>query len=268
MTKSTAPTTVLVVDDEPRERAGLKRIVDDLPDFQVLGEASDGTSAVRAIRDLRPALVLLDVQMPPPDGFGVLRAVGPEAMPPVVFVTAHDRYATAAFEAHAVDYVLKPFRVERLVAAMRRARDGIEERRLGDLARRLMALLEDGPSPTMARAEPPARVVVKGVGRTDLVPVRDILWIEATGYCVTLHTRQQALVHRESLRSLESRLEPEGFVRVHRSALVAMQHVRKITVLPRAEHELTLVDGSRVRVSRSRWGEVEGLIRAWRDTER
>ena len=264
---ATPRTTVLVVDDEPHERSGLTRIIEELPDFRVIGEAADGASAIRAIRRLSPDLVLLDVQMPPPDGFGVLRAVGPEAMPAVVFVTAHDRYATAAFEAHAVDYVLKPFRVERLVGAMRRAREVLEERRLGDLARRLMALLDDAPSAVQAKTGGVTRVVVKGVGRTDLVPVREIVWIEATGYCVTVHTRHQSFVHREPLRSLEIRLQREGFVRVHRSALVAMRHVRKVAVLPRAEHELTLVDGTRVRVGRSRWGDVERVIRSWREAD-
>jgi two-component system, LytTR family, response regulator len=264
MSDAAPPTTVLVVDDEPHERAGLKRIVDGLDDFRFAGEAADGASAVRAIRELAPELVLLDVQMPPPDGLEVIRQVGPEAMPAVVFVTAWDRYAVAAFEAHAVDYVLKPFREARLVAAMRRARGTLEARRLGTLARRFLAVLDDvALSP--AKGEAPARVVVHGVGRTELVPVGEIVHIEASGYCVTLHTRQRTFVHRESMRSLAARLPADRFVRVHRSAIVNMRHVRRVSVLPRAGHELTLADGSRVRVSRSRWGDVERMLRRWRE---
>jgi two-component system LytT family response regulator len=262
MTSPPRPITVLVVDDEPPARIGLARLVARREGFTVVGECGDGGSAIRAIRDLKPDLVLLDVQMRPPDGFGVVRAIGPEKMPAVIFVTAHDRFAVAAFETHALDYLLKPFSERRIDEALRRARDHFESRRMSDLGQRLLGLLGGSPG-----GAPPAadqdRIVIRSTGKTEVVPVAEVLRVEAAGYCVRLHTRQRVFVHRESMRSLEARLPASRFVRVHRSTLVNRDLIREARVTRSGEHELVLQDGTRLQVSRSRWGDVSRILTAW-----
>lgn len=252
-------TSVLIVDDEPHARAGIRRILVSRADFAVVGECGDGREAVRAIIDLRPDLVLLDVQMPAPDGFGVLRAVAADRLPQVVFVTAFDDYAVRAFEAHAVDYVLKPFSDQRLLAAMERARDAIARDHLSAIGRRLLAVLDDVDVLESNGAD---RIVVRSIGRTQVVPVADVAWIEASDYCVRLHTATGAIVHRESLQALERRLEGR-FVRAHRSALVQVALITEVRSAGRDEHELVLRGGHRVRVSRTRWPAVDAVLRRW-----
>jgi len=264
--RPTNPLSVLVVDDEPPARRGLVRLLASRDDVRVVGQCGDGNAAIKAIRTLAPDLVLLDVQMPPPDGFAVVRAIGPEKMPAVVFVTAHDRFAVAAFEAHALDYVLKPFSERRLFEALRRARDLIESRRLGELARRLIGVLGDATGPVATSETPEAedRIVVRSVGRTEVVLIADLLRVEAVGYYVRLFTPARTYLHREPLHGLEARLPAGGFLRVHRSTLVNVDQIREARVTPTGEHELLMRDGSRVKVSRSRWGCVAEQLRKWR----
>jgi two-component system LytT family response regulator len=256
------PITVLVVDDEPPARAGLMRLLAGYPEYTVVGDCGDGTSAIQAIRTLTPDLVLLDVQMPPPNGLAVVRAVGPEQMPAVIFVTAHDRFAVAAFNAHAVDYVLKPYSERLLLEAMLRARDLIESRRLGELARRLIGVLGEEPGSPAAGAPREDRIVVRSVRKTEVVPVSELLRVEASGYCVRLITAGRSIVHREALGALEKRLGGR-FIRVHRSTLVNVEQIREARVRTHGEHELVLRDGSRLKVSRQRWAEVNALLRKW-----
>ncbi len=257
-----SPLSVLIVDDEPLARQGLARIVAAQNEFTVAGQCADGGAAIRAIRALQPDLVLLDVQMPPPDGLAVVRAIGTKEMPPVIFVTAHDQHAIAAFESHAMDYLLKPFTERRLLEALGRARELLESRRLGELARRLLGVLGDSaptePTPSLDR------LVVRSVGKTEIVPVAEIRWIEAAGYCVRIHTRQRTIVHREPLSALEARLPAGRFVRIHRSALVRLDQIREARVTRSEEHEVILEDGTRLKVSRSRWHTVDSLFRKWR----
>jgi two-component system LytT family response regulator len=249
------PLTVLVVDDEPHARTGLARMLAARSDLITVGECADGASAIRAIRDLHPDLVLLDVQMPAIDGLGVVRAIGPASMPAVVFITAHDHFAVRAFEAQAIDYVVKPFSRERLFQAIDRACEHRELRRMGDLGRRLVsALAETGET---SSSPPAGRIVVKSVGKTELVPVAELIRVDAAGYCVKLHTRKGVIVHREPLYAIAAQLPQDRFVRVHRSAIVSLAHVREARVTASGEHELVMLDGARIPVSRTRWGEVE-----------
>lgn len=252
------PVSVLVVDDEPPARQGLARLVAAQEGFAVAGECGDGASAIEAIRSLAPDLVLLDVQMPPPDGLGVVRAVGAEQMPAVIFVTAYEAHAVAAFEAHALDYVLKPYTARRLAEALQRARSQIETRRLGELGRRLLGVLGEVQSPSTDR------IVVKSLGKTELVPVAEISRIEAAGYCVRIHTGRRVVVHREPLHALERRLPEQRFIRVHRSLLVNTRQIREARVTRSGEHQLVLQDGASVPVSRSRWPAVAALLESWR----
>lgn len=243
------PLTVVVVDDEPPALRGLARMLARRDGVEVVGQCADAGSAVRAIRERRPDLVLLDVQMTPHDGFSVLREMGDEA-PAVIFVTAHDRFAVAAFEHQVLDYLLKPFSEPRLDEALRRARTAVAARRAAPPVRPEASVLLD-------------RIVVRGLGRVDVVPVAEIVRIEAASYCVHLHTRSRLLVHREPLRTLETRLPPGRFLRVHRSVIVNVDQVQQVRMTPSGLHELSLLDGSRHAISRRRWARVATLLARW-----
>ena len=236
------PVRVLLVDDEPLVRAGLRASLVDRPEVVVVGEAGDGLAALDAIETLRPELVFLDVQMPGLDGFDVLAGVAPERLPAVVFVTAYEQYALRAFDAHAIDYLLKPFDEPRLLAALARACTWLE--RGGAAGTR--ALLDDVVA-TRGRD----RFVVKHGGRLRLVHGRDVAWVEARGNYVHLHTAEGEFLLRETLSALERTLPAERFVRVHRSAIVAMPEVRSLRRTPAGDGELELACGRKVPLGRS-----------------
>ncbi|MCP3140623.1 LytR/AlgR family response regulator transcription factor [Pyxidicoccus xibeiensis] len=262
---------VLLVDDEPLARRGLRSALARHADVGVCGECRDGREAVAAIRELRPHLVLLDVQMPELDGFGVIREVGVADMPAVIFITAYDTFAVRAFDAHAVDYLVKPFADERFDEALHRARQRLRQGEAVELGRRLADLLADTGSPRAPGAAPAAdvparpaptvergeRLLVKVGARSVLVPVADIDWIEAEDYCVTLHVGGEEHLMRESLAALEARLDPERFVRIHRSAIVNVERIRELHQASPTELVVVLGTGQRLRVSRSRREHLE-----------
>jgi two-component system LytT family response regulator len=260
------PIRVLIVDDEPLARAGLKKLCEGDPDIGVIVECADGRAAVAAIEQVEPDLLLLDIQMPGMDGFEVLRAVGPDRMPQVIFVTAYDQFALRAFEVHALDYLLKPFSDKRFFDAMARAKQAIRETARHDLGTRLLALLEavglkeqPGAEPIPAatdassKARPSAsRIVVRETGRVFFVSADEIDWIEAADYCAKLHVRDRVHVVRESMKSLAARLDPGRFFRVSRSAIVNLDRVREIQPFARGAQIVILTDGTRVTLSRTR----------------
>jgi two-component system LytT family response regulator len=262
---------VLLVDDEPLARRGLRHALARHPEVVVCGECRDGREAVTAIRELRPHLVLLDVQMPELDGFGVIREVGVAHMPAVIFITAFDAFAVRAFDVHAVDYLVKPFADERFDEALHRARQRLRQDEAVELGRRLAGLLADTsgplasapprpapPEPKAERpAEPPDRLLVKVGTRSVLVPVADIDWIEADDYCVTLHVGSQEHVLRDTLAALEARLDAERFVRIHRSAIVNVERIRELHHDSPTEMVVVLATGQRLRVSRNRREHLE-----------
>ena len=261
----TLPVRTLVVDDEPLARAGMRGLLADDPDVALVGECANGREAVAAIRAHAPDLVLLDVQMPEVDGFGVVREIGAAAMPVVVFVTAFDQYALRAFEARALDYLLKPFSDERFHEALARAKEQVRQRRLGALSAQLAALLgvAGGAAPaTPATPEPTTRLEVRLGGRRMFVAVADIDWIEASDYYVRLHAGGRSHLLRETLQELADRLDPRRFVRVHRSAMVAVDRVAELRTDGAGRHVLLLRDGTRLPVSRSRREQVEQALRA------
>jgi two-component system LytT family response regulator len=251
---------VVVVDDEPPARRGLVAMLAAHADVVVAGEAANGVEAVRAIRAARPDLVLLDVEMPGLDGFGVLRALGAEVPPLVVFVTAFDDYAVRAFEVHAADYLVKPFSDRRLADALARARAQLQQAEVTRTARQLAALLAaaTATAPAAALAAPPAASsgpaaasLVATTGRRSVViPIERVEWIEAEDYCVLVHTGQASYLLRESLRGLEPRLATCGFARVHRSALVNLARVRELRRPPQREWSIVLDSGAEIAVSR------------------
>jgi two-component system LytT family response regulator len=257
---------VLIVDDEPLARTGLRKLVQRDSDLVVVGECSDGREAVSAIERLAPDIVLLDVEMPELDGFGVIDAVPPERMPIVLFFTAYDRYAVRAFERSAVDYVVKPFDDERLTLALERAKRSVRSATLEELSERMVKLLHEvrrsrGSSVAAERDPFLSRLVVKGEGRTMLLDVGEIDWIEAANYYAKLHLGARTHLMRTSLGSLESRLDPSRFFRLHRSAIVNLDRVRELRPSFHGEHVVVLRDGTRLRLPRARRDGLAALLR-------
>jgi two-component system LytT family response regulator len=243
---------VLVADDEPLARRGVRQLLAPHRDITVVGEARNGVDTLTAIDALSPDLLFLDVQMPEMDGFEVLRARGPDRMPAVVFVTAHDQFAVRAFEAHALDYLVKPLRIDRFEAALQRVRERLRMKEAVDLAARLKALLQ------AERAKFGVERLVVPVATGELViPVAEIDWIGADDYYACLHVGAKSHLLRESLASLETLLDPRRFARVHRSAIVQIDRIRELH-----GDEVVLRGGTRVPVSRRRRATIEILLRS------
>lgn len=237
----------LIVDDEPLARQRLRKLLEADPDIVILGECGDGQEAVAELRRLRPDLVFLDVQMPALDGFGVLHELAGTALPVVIFVTAHDRYALKAFEVHALDYLLKPFDRTRFAAALERAKAQVRQGSASALSERLEELLQsiDG------RPRGPERLIVKSAGRSYFVRIADIDWIEAAGNYVRLHVGKDEHLLRESLTALEHRLDARRFVRIHRSTIVNLERIRELQPAFHGDYVIILHDGTELALSRS-----------------
>ena len=239
-------TRVIIADDEPLARARLRMLLADEPWVDVIAECSDGPSTIAAIEKFRPELVFLDVQMPGGSGFEVIEAIGAGRMPFVIFVTAFDRYALRAFDVHALDYLLKPFDRDRFRDALARARERIERRSDGDLERRLLAIVNDlKPAPQALE-----RFVIKAGGRVFFLRAEDIEWIEAAGNYVKLHVGAETHVFRETMNSLEARLNPHMFFRIHRSHIVNIERVRELQPWFNGEYVVFLTSGARLTLSR------------------
>ncbi|AKF81608.1 transcriptional regulator [Myxococcus fulvus 124B02] len=255
---------VLVVDDEPLARDNVRHLLSRAPDVTALWECESGGDAVDVILREKPDLVFLDVQMPEVDGFEVLREVGPELMPPVIFVTAFDQHAVRAFEANALDYLLKPFSAARFQEAVSRARKQREQGRERALLERLSSLLA-GYKPAH---EPPAetgqyleRIAVKTDGKVVVVPVADLDWCEAEGNYVVLHSGAKSPMLRETLNRVEQWLDPKCFVRVHRSTLVNVSRIKELEPDVDKGWVVILRDGTRLRLSPGRKAAVEAVLR-------
>lgn len=247
------PLRVAIADDEPTARATLRLLLSRHPEIEVVAECADGAATVAAVRESRPQLLFLDVQMPEMDGFAVLAGLSPEETPAVVFVTAYDEHALRAFEVRALDYLLKPFSDDRFARALERARREIAHHGLAELARRIRGLIEDAPA-AAAQADGRRgveRLLISGTGRTLVVRVEEIDWIEAADYCVRLHAGKRTHLLRRTLAELEAELDPTRFVRIHRSAIVNVERVRQIRPHFKGDAVVDLDDGTELRVSRS-----------------
>lgn len=248
---------VLIVDDEPIARRGLRKLIA-AREAVVVGECGDGSEAVREIRRLRPDLVVLDVQMPELDGFEVVRRVGIDEMPPVLFVTAYDEYAVDAFDVHAVDYVLKPVDPERFHQAYDRAVDrvwGPAAGLRGRVEAVLAALEESEREPEFVE-----RLAIKDTERIFFVEVDDIDWIEAAGNYVKLHVADRAYLRRDTLTGLAERLDPTAFLRVGRSAIVNLGAIRDLAPLFKGSYAIRLRGGAEVTSSRRFRDAIASLI--------
>lgn len=246
----------LVIDDEPLARKALLRLLRNEPGINVIGQCGDGESAVETIRRTQPDLVFLDVQMPEMDGFRVVETVGADVMPVTIFVTAYDRYALDAFDANAVDYLLKPFAADRLSRALRRARDRCAGRQDKDAAQRLFSLLDR----TRSQSDYAQRLAVSVRGRILFVPVEEIDWIGAEGNYACLHASRKAYEVRETMQALIEKLDPRDFVRIHRSTIVNLHRVREIRPWFQGSHIVLLQSGEELRMSRYQRDAVERLL--------
>jgi len=257
---------VLVIDDEPLAR---QRIIDMLRSdhsVEVVGQVDNGNDAVTAIRDVQPDLVFLDVQMPGRTGLDVVREVGPDRMPLTIFVTAYDKHALQAFEVAAVDYLVKPFDDERFEQALARARRMLELEEVGKLRSRLLEVLQgDRGERSTDRADAPAprsgeyleRIPVEMRGKVRVVPASEIEFIVASGPYAELYSGDRKYVIRESMQNLEDRLNPNVFIRTHRSVIVRIDLIETLHKGPGGDYEVQLKSGRRLRVSRSRLEALE-----------
>lgn len=244
----------VIADDEPLARRGIRQLLGPHCDIAVVGEARNGRETVKVLRELKPELVFLDVQMPELDGFGVLREIGAKSMPAVIFVTAYDEFAARAFDAHAFDYLVKPLEEARFAEALKRMRERLQSAKAIDLSRKLSALLA---SRDQERAR--QRILAPTSTGEIVIDADEIDWIEADDYYVVIHAHQGCHFIRESLASLEQRLDSARFIRVHRSAIVNLDRVRELRN-ESGETLLALSNGDRIPVSRRRRTRVRKIL--------
>ncbi len=275
------PIRVVIVDDEPVARRTIRLLLEEESGVELVGECGNGADALEVIGREECDVVFLDVQMPSFHGFEVLDRLPKEVNPLVVFVTAHDEHALRAFEVAAVDYLLKPFDDARFRATMRRVRERVAERRLGvlggdlhDIAEQLASLTapsagastgastwgRPGEGVESEEGGGARRLAVRVGRRIEFVDTNDVDWIEAEDYCVRIHAGGRSHVMRETLTRLEARLDPRRFVRVHRSAIVRISRVKQFIPLEHGDGMIVLMDGTRVRVSRTRRRGVHDLL--------
>jgi two-component system, LytTR family, response regulator len=256
----TKPVRALIVDDEVLARRRIRNLLRGRDEFVVIGECANGHEALSAIRRLAPDLVFLDVQMPDLDGFGALEELAADRLPVIIFVTAYDQYAVRAFEFHALDYLLKPFDDERFEKTLGWAQEQLEQRQFRQLGERMYALLEDhqgrpksgaGKSSTAsAEPQPLSRLIVKSAGRVFFIRAEEIDWIEAEGYYARLHLGAKSHLLRETLTNLESQLDQNRFLRIHRSTIVNLERIRELRTQSHGEFTVVLNDGTHLKLSR------------------
>jgi len=248
----------LIVDDEPLARRGVTLRLQKFADVKIIGECGDGLSAAKKILELSPDVVFLDIQMPGMDGFEVLRSLPQENLPGVIFLTAYEEHALHAFEVHALDYLLKPVDDERFAAAVDRARGLMDAASKNRMAERILAMLGE------TAEKYASRFVVRTGSRMQIVLVEDTEWISAAGDYIELHVRGRAHLLRETMHSLEQKLDPAKFLRIHRSRMVRTGCIVELRGIDNREYIVKLADGSEHRSSRTyadrleRWAGLRG----------
>jgi two-component system LytT family response regulator len=253
---------VLIVDDEPLARQSIRVLLKDDPEIELVGECGSGAEALKVIQKYPPDLLFLDIQMPLMSGFEVLEKIDAEKIPAIVFVTAFDQYAIKAFEVHALDYLLKPFDDARFEKALRQAKSQIEQREINQLSKRLVRLLEDRDAQAnKTRATGYlSRLMVKSASRVFFLKADEIDWIEAADYYVKLHVGRKSHLLRESMSDMEARLDPEKFLRIHRSAIVNLDRVKEMHTHFNGEYLVILHDGTELKLSRSRREQLQQIL--------
>jgi two-component system, LytTR family, response regulator len=255
--------TTLIVDDEALARRGLKHRLQDTDDVRIVGEAKNGREALALIREHKPDLVFLDIQMPGLNGFDVVRQLDPDELPAIIFVTAFDEFAIKAFEANAVDYILKPIENERLREALQRVRERQTARRAKKDRQALLGLVseiagepinsvEEIDGKKLPRLKKPAsRLVIKDAGKTTWVQQEDIEWIDAAGDYMCVHAAGQTHIMRKTMKELEKELDPDLLQRIHRSTIVNVRQVKEMQSHINGEYFLTLRSGHSIKLSRT-----------------
>jgi len=245
---------VLIVDDEPLARRGVALRLREHSDVEVVGECEDGLSAVTQITELSPDVVFLDIQMPGMDGFEVLRALPRESIPGIVFVTAYEQHALRAFEAHAMDYLLKPLDDRRFAVAIDRARKMIASTDKARMAERVLKLLDTEAQRYVSR------FAVRSGSRIQIVLVEDIVWIGAAGDYIELHSGGRSHLVRQTMNSVERELDPALFIRIHRSRIVCGNEITELVSIENREYIVKLSDGSEHRSSRTYTDRLEAWL--------
>lgn len=249
----------LIIDDEPLLRERVRTLLKEYGDIELIGECRDGQEAVNMILIERPDLIFLDIQMPELDGFEVIKAISDEYLPAIVFITAFDEYAIRAFEVNAIDYLLKPINESRFKQAVERTIDRLQQpdRHAHDFDRNLLNLI------TGLRASQPytTRFVVRSGTKLSFVRASDIDWIDVADNYVRLHVSGREHLVRDTLKSVESQLNPETFVRVHRSIIINLDRVETVEPYFHGEYVITIKDGARLRTSRSYSERLRTLLR-------
>ncbi len=248
----------LIVDDEPLARTGVHQLVDPLDDVIVVGEAADGPEAVRLIEEHDPDLVFLDVQMPEMSGLEVVREVGVENMPLTIFVTAYDQYALDAFEAHALDYLLKPIEEERFEEAMDRARHQLQRVEADTLSKQLEGVLREYADQEESGGI--ERFTIRNRNRIYFVDADNVQWIESEGDYVALHDGERTHLVRKTMKELEEQLDPSRFLRVHRSYIVNVDYIEELRPLDHGTYQLRMASGTPLKTSRGYSDNVDALL--------
>jgi Response regulator of the LytR/AlgR family len=236
----------LIVDDEPLARRRIKGLLAHDQSVDVIGECSDGYKAVTSISELSPDLVFLDVQMPAMDGFEVIKTIGAEQMPTVIFVTAYDQYALKAFEVNALDYLLKPFDRKRFQKTLEKAKIMIKGLQNGNVNNQLLSLLGD----LRREQKIPERFIIKSGGRVVFLRAEEIDWMCAVGNYVRLQVGRDSHLMRETMTGMESKLDPVSFMRIHRSTIVNLDRVKEVQPWAKGEYVVIMRDGTRLIMSR------------------
>jgi len=250
----------VIADDEHLARRKLRVLLDSEPGVQVVAECQDGQQTVNAVQTHRPDLLLIDIRMPDMDGFQVLKQIAPDEMPVVVFTTAYDQFAIRAFEAHALDYLLKPFDGERLHHAVERARAELLKLHDRDLTGRILDLLAKNMEPKMESKQGDDRMVIRAGGKVVFLDVKEIDWIEAAANYVKLNVGKDSYLLREGIGSISERLDPDRFVRIHRSVIVNVRKIKELQPCESGEYIAVLRNGKELSCSRGYRTQLQRLI--------
>jgi len=251
----------LIADDEPLARERLKMLLAPDPDIAIVAECRNGGDVVKSLKATKMDLLFLDIRMPGRDGFQVIEEIGPANMPITVFVTAHDDHAVNAFEVHALDYLVKPIGRKRFEQTLARVKERVQLEE-AFAAREQISSAVEALRRVESRPERPERFLTRSGNTASVVSVSDIEWIEAADYYVCLHAGGKRYLLRESIRALETKLDPQKFIRLHRSAIVNLDHVREIHRDGQAEGWVLLSTGERVRLNRNGWRKLIGVTSA------
>jgi two-component system LytT family response regulator len=254
----------MIADDEPLARERLKMLLASDPDIGIVAECRNGTEVVKSLKAAKTDLLFLDIRMPGKDGFEVIEEIGSANMPITVFVTAHNEHAVNAFEVHALDYLVKPIERKRFEQTLARVKERVQLEE-AFAAREQISSAVEALRQVASHPDPPQRFLTRSGNTASVVSVSDIEWIEAADYYVRLHAGGKQHLLRESIRALESKLDPKKFIRLHRSAIVNLDHVREIHRDGQAEGWVLLSTGARVRLNRNGWRKLIGVTSASKD---